>query len=265
MGGPGDDCHGRLGRAASHGGRPASSLGQRACDCPIAPRASPYPHGASWPSTIPRPPATRALRPIRPAVPGLGPMSGTWDRDEAAAFVETLFARHHGEIYVYLLRMMRDPEVAADMTQDAFIKAYRNYDTAREAGERPGLALPDRPSRRARRDPATQDHPVRSVDRRIAWSRPIGRAPGHGRQPVRRPAAGPGPDPRAPAGGSPARRAPRPDRRGAGRGPGRQSRRRSCPADPGARKPASGAGRGTRHRGRGGDGPRLHGTAGVDR
>ena len=25
--------------------------------------------------------------------------------------------------------MMRDPELAADMTQDAFIKAYKNYDT----------------------------------------------------------------------------------------------------------------------------------------
>ena len=57
------------------------------------------------------------------------PMSATWDRDEAAAFVETLFAKHHGEIYAYLLRMMRDPEVAADMTQDAFIKAYKNYET----------------------------------------------------------------------------------------------------------------------------------------
>ncbi len=56
-------------------------------------------------------------------------MSGAWDRDEAAIFVETLFAKHHGEIYAYLMRMMRDPEVAADMTQDAFIKAYRNYAT----------------------------------------------------------------------------------------------------------------------------------------
>ena len=56
-------------------------------------------------------------------------MSGTWDRDEAAVFVETLFAKHHGEIFAYLMRMMRDPEVAADMTQDAFIKAYKNYAT----------------------------------------------------------------------------------------------------------------------------------------
>ncbi len=56
-------------------------------------------------------------------------MSETWDKDEAAAFVETLFAKHQTEIYAYLLRMMRDPEVAADMTQDAFIKAYKNYET----------------------------------------------------------------------------------------------------------------------------------------
>lgn len=56
-------------------------------------------------------------------------MSATWDRDEAAAFVETLFAKHQSEIYAYLMRMMRDPEIAADMTQDAFIKAYRSYAT----------------------------------------------------------------------------------------------------------------------------------------
>jgi RNA polymerase sigma-70 factor, ECF subfamily len=56
-------------------------------------------------------------------------MSGTWDRSTAGAFVEDLFARHHGEIYAYLLRMLRDGELAADLTQDAFVKAYRNYDT----------------------------------------------------------------------------------------------------------------------------------------
>jgi hypothetical protein len=47
----------------------------------------------------------------------------------ADAFVEDLFQRHHGEIYAYLVRMMRDPELAADLTQDAFIKAYRAHDT----------------------------------------------------------------------------------------------------------------------------------------
>jgi RNA polymerase sigma-70 factor (ECF subfamily) len=57
------------------------------------------------------------------------PMSGAWDKDTAGAFVEQLFAKHHGEIYAYLLRMLRDGELAADLTQDAFVKAYKNYDT----------------------------------------------------------------------------------------------------------------------------------------
>src|SRR5436190_22255558 len=58
---------------------------------------------------------------------GVASMSGAWQRDEAAGFVETLFAAHHNEIYAYLIRMLRDPELAADLTQDAFVKAYRNY------------------------------------------------------------------------------------------------------------------------------------------
>jgi RNA polymerase sigma-70 factor (ECF subfamily) len=54
-------------------------------------------------------------------------MTGTPERTAADAFIEDLFARHQGEIYAYLYRMVRDPELAADMTQDAFIKAYRNH------------------------------------------------------------------------------------------------------------------------------------------
>jgi RNA polymerase sigma-70 factor (ECF subfamily) len=56
-------------------------------------------------------------------------VSGAWDRDAAGLFVEELFGRHHGEIYAYLIRMIRDPELAADLTQDAFVKAYRAYDS----------------------------------------------------------------------------------------------------------------------------------------
>jgi RNA polymerase sigma-70 factor (ECF subfamily) len=56
-------------------------------------------------------------------------MSGAWDRDTAGTFVEELFARHHGEIYAYLIRMVRDPELAADLSQDAFVKAYRAYNS----------------------------------------------------------------------------------------------------------------------------------------
>jgi RNA polymerase sigma-70 factor (ECF subfamily) len=54
-------------------------------------------------------------------------VSGTWDHDTAGAFVEALFAKHHAEIYAYLLRMLRDPDLAADLTQDAFVKAYKAY------------------------------------------------------------------------------------------------------------------------------------------
>jgi RNA polymerase sigma-70 factor (ECF subfamily) len=57
------------------------------------------------------------------------PVSRTWDQDEARVFVEGLFAKHHSEIYAYLVRMLRDGELAADLTQDAFVKAYKNYDT----------------------------------------------------------------------------------------------------------------------------------------
>ena len=56
-------------------------------------------------------------------------VSRAWDQDEAGLFVEELFARHHGEIYAYLIRMLRDPELAADLTQDSFVKAYRAYDS----------------------------------------------------------------------------------------------------------------------------------------
>jgi RNA polymerase sigma-70 factor (ECF subfamily) len=56
-------------------------------------------------------------------------VSQSWDRDEAYRFVEDLFAKHQQEIYAYLLRMLRDPELAADLTQDAFVKAYRAYDS----------------------------------------------------------------------------------------------------------------------------------------
>ena len=50
-------------------------------------------------------------------------------RTQARAFVEELYARHHTEIYAYLTRMLRDPELAADLTQDAFVKAYKAYET----------------------------------------------------------------------------------------------------------------------------------------
>jgi predicted RNA polymerase sigma factor len=96
-------------------------------------------------------------------------MSGTWDRDEAGAFVETLFAKHHGEIYAYLLRMLREPELAADLTQDAFVKAYKNYET---------LEKPENGSTRS---------PIASPSTRSAGARSSGSSRGRASRAGRRP------------------------------------------------------------------------------
>lgn len=53
----------------------------------------------------------------------------TADPASARAFVERLYAAHHSEIYAYLARMLRDDELAADLTQETFVKAYRAHDT----------------------------------------------------------------------------------------------------------------------------------------
>ena len=50
------------------------------------------------------------------------------DTTNDRAFIEELFALHHAENYAYLTRMVRDPELAADFTQDTFVKAYRHQD-----------------------------------------------------------------------------------------------------------------------------------------
>ena len=51
------------------------------------------------------------------------------------AFIEDLFVRHHSEIYAFLYRMMRDADVAADLAQDTFIRAYRAIDTLEDRGK----------------------------------------------------------------------------------------------------------------------------------
>ncbi len=53
----------------------------------------------------------------------------TRDRATARAFVEQLFRQHNAEIYAYLVRMVRDPELAADLAQETFVKAYRAFDS----------------------------------------------------------------------------------------------------------------------------------------
>lgn len=51
------------------------------------------------------------------------------DRAAARVVIEQLYAAHHGEIYSYLSRMLRDEELAADLTQETFVKAFRAFDT----------------------------------------------------------------------------------------------------------------------------------------
>ena len=57
--------------------------------------------------------------------------------DRAATAQEAEFARLFEEfsspIYNYVLRMVGDPDRAADVTQDTFIKAYRKLDTLTDA------------------------------------------------------------------------------------------------------------------------------------
>jgi len=57
------------------------------------------------------------------------PASVTVADETARAAIEVLYARHHAEIYAYLVRILREPELAADFTQDTFVKAYRAYES----------------------------------------------------------------------------------------------------------------------------------------
>lgn len=51
------------------------------------------------------------------------------DNAAARTVIEQLYAAHHAEIYSYLSRMLRDQELAADLTQETFVKAFRAFDT----------------------------------------------------------------------------------------------------------------------------------------
>jgi RNA polymerase sigma-70 factor (ECF subfamily) len=62
----------------------------------------------------------------------------TQDQATARACVEQLFARHHAEIYGYLARMLRDDELAADLAQETFVKAYRAFDTLEDPAKARG-------------------------------------------------------------------------------------------------------------------------------
>jgi RNA polymerase sigma-70 factor, ECF subfamily len=60
------------------------------------------------------------------------PMTERLAEEFVRARIEELFALHNGEIYAYLMRMVRDGDLAADLTQDTFVKAYRRFDTLQE-------------------------------------------------------------------------------------------------------------------------------------
>ena len=78
------------------------------------------------PSPIPR--SARWSAPARTRV-DRGHDEMTKDQASARALVEELYAQHHAEIYSYLSRMLHDDELAADLTQETFVKAFRAYDT----------------------------------------------------------------------------------------------------------------------------------------
>lgn len=59
-------------------------------------------------------------------------MSRHADDAHERAFAQ-LFDEYSAPIYNYVLRMVADPDRAADITQDTFIKAYRKLDTVTEA------------------------------------------------------------------------------------------------------------------------------------
>ncbi|HWH36736.1 MAG TPA: sigma-70 family RNA polymerase sigma factor [Candidatus Limnocylindrales bacterium] len=56
------------------------------------------------------------------------------DRAAARVVIEQLYAAHHAEIYAYLSRMLRDHELAADLAQETFVKAFRAFDTLADRG-----------------------------------------------------------------------------------------------------------------------------------
>ena len=133
-----------------------------------------------------RPIRHRPSRPARPPARRRGPieaapMSGTWDRDEA------------GDLRRGAVRQAPRRDLRVPVPDDARPRGRRGHDPgrvrqgvqelrdAREAGERAGVAVPDRPPRRARRDPPPQDRPVPAVDRRVEGLGAVRRAPRHGR------------------------------------------------------------------------------------
>ena len=136
--------------------------------------------------------------------------------------------------------MLRDPELAADLTQDAFVKAYRAYES-----------LEDRDHARAwlyqiAHRVALDEFRRRKIIRFLPWTgESRGSAPSAEHLAMEARLSGElqralAADPGAPALGPPPRRGPRPDRPRARGGPRRHPRRRAGAADAGPREPSAG-------------------------
>ena len=61
------------------------------------------------------------------------PVVSDRNSDVGADAFARLFDEYSAAIYNYVLRMVADPDRAADITQDTFIKAYRKLDTVTDA------------------------------------------------------------------------------------------------------------------------------------
>ena len=158
----------------------------------------------------------------------------------ARAFVEGLFARHHGEINAYLVRMLRDPELAADLTQDAFIRAYRAHADLDDLAK--ARAWLYQIAHRVALDEIRR----RKIIRFVPWTgESRGSSPSAERMALestcRGPRAGSQPDPRAPTLRPPAGRGPGDDRARAGSRPRHLARRRPRPPHARPREPPTGA------------------------
>ena len=73
-------------------------------------------------------PAEARVASIDLPLPRLG-VAVSAERTSDQAFIEGLFAQHHAEIYGFLARMVRDDDLAADLTQETFVKAFRALGT----------------------------------------------------------------------------------------------------------------------------------------
>jgi RNA polymerase sigma-70 factor (ECF subfamily) len=76
------------------------------------------------------------------AIDGIGPIQVKLGSDERriAAYMEAVFDEHEGRIHGLALAATRDPDAAADITQDAFIRLLREIQAGRHP-DNPGAWL----------------------------------------------------------------------------------------------------------------------------